>query len=289
MTRQAQQALAVVGGSKTVTLPAPRWPVSGSREVRWMTEVVRSGKWSWVGPHERAFCEEFAGFIGARYAIGLANGTVTLQCALQAVGVEPGDEVIVPGMTWCATAQAAMDIGADVVFVDIDPETLMIDPASIEKAITRRTKAIIPVHLYGCMCDMDAIMRIARKHKLKVVEDVAHQHGSRWRGQGAGAIGHAGSFSFQQSKVLTCGEGGAVTTNSAAIYKTVFALKQVGWAPRDPRRSLYDSLVPAKRYGHNYRLTEMQAVLLRGGLTRLETQTARREVTCPHRRCQVLC
>ena len=270
-------ALAMEGGEKTMALPTPAWPVSGEQDVQWMTEVVKSGQWSWLGQHERAFCEEYSRFIGSQYTIGLANGTVTLQCALQAVGVEPGDEVIVPGMTWCATAQAAMDIGADVVFVDIDAETLAIDPAAIEKAITRRTKAIIPVHLYGCMCDMDAIMKIARRHQLKVVEDVAHQHGSQWKGKGAGAIGDAGSFSFQQSKVLTCGEGGAVTTNDDDIYKTVFALKQVGWAPSDPKKSWFNQLVPANRYGHNYRMTEMQAVLLRGGLSRLAAQTALRE------------
>ena len=269
--------LAIEGGKAAVTIKTVRWPMVGREEVRWMTEVVKSGKWSWLGQHERAFCEEYSRFIGSKYAIGLANGTVTLQCALQAVGVVPGDEVIVPGMTWCATAQAALDIGADVVLVDIDPETLCIDPGAIEKAITRRTRAIIPVHLYGCMCDMDAIMRIARKHKLKVVEDVAHQHGSQWKGKGAGAIGDAGSFSFQQSKVLTCGEGGAVTTNNPEIYKTVFALKQVGWGPKDSKKSLFDNLEPANRYGHNYRMTEMQAVLLRGGLLRLAAQTALRE------------
>ncbi len=269
--------LAACGGRPAVTLKCPAWPVAGRQELAWMAEVVRSGQWSWLGRHERAFCEEYSKFIGAKYTVGLTNGTVTLQCALQAVGVAPGDEVLVPGLTWCATAQAALDIGANVVFVDIDPETLVIDPDAIRKAITRKTKAIIPVHLYGCVCDMDAIMAIARRHKLKVVEDVAHQHGSRWRGRGAGAIGDAGSFSFQQSKVLTCGEGGAVTTNSLDIYQTVFALKQVGWAPADPKKSRYDNLAPANRYGHNYRLNELQAVLLRGGLRRLGRQTALRE------------
>jgi len=164
-----------------------------------MRDVVRSGRWSWLDPHERAFCEEFAAFIGTRHAVALANGTVTFQCTLQAVGVEPGDEVIVPGMTWVATAQAAMDIGANVVFADVDPETLTLDPDSFAKAIIHRTKAVIPVHLYGCMCDMDAILSIASRHRLKVVEDVAHQHESQWRGKGAGALGlgDAGSFSFQ--------------------------------------------------------------------------------------------
>ncbi len=260
--------LAVMGGRPAVVGPAPAWPVTGELEATWMEAVVRSGNWSWLGPHEKAFCSEYAAFIGSKYCLALANGTVTLQCALQAVGVEPGDEVVVPGLTWCATAQAALDIGANVVFADIDPETLCLDPQAFERAITRRTKAVMPVHLYGCMCDMDAIMSIARKHKVKVVEDVAHQHGSQWRGQGAGAIGDAGSFSFQQSKVLTCGEGGAVTTNDEDVYKTVYALKQVGWGPDGK---------PANRYGHNYRITEMQAVLLRGGLTRLTEQTLLRE------------
>ncbi len=272
-----ESTLALAGGPRAVTRQAPSWPVSGARELRWMNEVVQSGRWSWLGPHERAFCAAFSRFIGARYTIALTNGTVTMQCALQALGVQPGDEVIVPGLTWVATAQAAMDIGANVVFADIDPETLGLDPESFAAAITPRTRAVIPVHLYGCMCDMDAILDIARRHRIKVLEDVAHQHGSRWRDQGAGAIGDAGSFSFQQSKVLTCGEGGAVTTNDLDIYQTVFALKQVGWVPENPQENLYEPLIAARRYGHNYRMTEMQAVLLRGGFTRLTAQTARRE------------
>ena len=247
MAQVSRRTLAALGGPKAVTLQRPAWPVTGEKEARWMDQVVRSGKWSWLGPHERAFSEEFAAFIGARHAVCMSNGTVTLQCALQAVGVVPGDEVIVPGMTWCATAQAAMDVGATVVLVDVDPETLTIDPAAIEKAITPRTRAVIPVHLYGCMCDMDAVMAIAQKRGLKVVEDVAHQHGSRWRDKGAGAIGDAGSFSFQQSKVLTCGEGGAVTTNDLGTFRTVFALKQVGWVPADPAKSPYDNLIPGER------------------------------------------
>ena len=262
-------SLALCGGTPAVTRAAPAWSVVDELEVSWMEGVVRSGQWSWCGPHERAFCGEFASFIGSKHCLLLCNGTVTLQCALQAVGVEPGHEVIVPGLTWVATAQAALDIGANVVLVDIDPETLCLDPAAVEAAITPRTKAIVPVHLYGCMCDMDALAAIAQRHKLKIVEDVAHQHGSRWRNRGAGSLGDAGSFSFQQSKVLTCGEGGAVTCNDDAVMETVHALKQVGWRP--------DLATPAQRYGHNYRATEMQAVLLRGGLRRLAGQTAMRE------------
>jgi len=271
--------LALCDGPKSVTMELPSWPISDSTDEERMLELVRSGKWSWLGEHELAFCEEYRKFIGSEYCLCLANGTVTLQCALQAVGVEPGHEVIVPGLTWVATAQAAMDVGADVVLVDIDPRTLCIDPQAIRDAITPRTKAIIPVHLYGCMCDMDAIMEIAREHDLKIVEDVAHQHGSRWKDVGAGAIGDAGSYSFQQSKVLTCGEGGAITCNDPDVYATAFALKQVGWAPKDPANDPYckDGMQLGQRYGHNYRITEMQACLLRGGLSRLPEQTAKRE------------
>lgn len=263
-----KSVLAISGGKPAVERTAPKWPVSGDLEAAWMEAVVRSGKWSWLGPHETAFCGEYARFIGSKYCLCMANGTVTLQCALQAVGVAPGDEVIIPGLTWVATMQAALDVGANVVLVDIDPETLCLDPKAAEKAITAKTKAIVPVHLYGCMCDMDAIMAIAAKHKLKVVEDVAHQHGSRWRNKGAGAIGDVGSFSFQQSKILTSGEGGAVTCNDEAYYKIMHALKQVGFAP---------DMTPGNHYGHNYRITEMQAVLLRGGLSRLGEQNRIRE------------
>ena len=262
------QQPALLGGPQAVTIQAPSWPMAGEEEVSRMAEVVRSGRWSWVGPHEQAFCQDFAAFIGSKHCLCLANGTVTIECALQAVGVLPGDEVIVPGLTWVATAQAAIDIGANVVLVEIDPETWCIEPRAIEAAITPRTKAIIPVHLYGCMCDMDAIMDIARRHNLKVVEDVAHQHGSRWRDKGAGAIGDAGSFSFQQSKVLTSGEGGAITCSDDEVYKTAHCLKHAGWTP---------DFEPGDRYGRNYRMTEMQCVLLRGGLSRLEEQTLTRD------------
>lgn len=278
MATMTASRLVSEGGSPAVTLSAPAWPVVTESDAALVADVVRSGVWSWVGPHEREFCQAYAEFIGTRFCLGLANGTVTLQCALQAVGVVPGDEVIVPALTWVATAQAAMDIGANVVFADIDPVTLALDPAAFAAAITPRTRAVIPVHLYGCMCDMDAIVATARQHGVKVVEDVAHQHGSRWRGKGAGSLGDAGSFSFQQSKVLTSGEGGAVTCDDPEVYRTVFALKQVGWTPENPAVDAFGPLVKGNKYGHNYRITEMQAALLLGGLKRLPEQTARREV-----------
>ena len=157
----ARSRPALLGGPRAVLGQTPARPIIGDQEVKWMREVVESGKWSWVGPHEQAFCQEYASFIGARHCLCLANGTVTIQCALQAVGVVPGDEVIVPGLTWVATAQAAMDIGANVVLVDIDPETYCIDPKAIEAAVTPKTKAIIAVHLTGNPCDLDALKKLA--------------------------------------------------------------------------------------------------------------------------------
>lgn len=280
MANDSINSAAICGGNPIVASRAPAWPVTEEWEIEQTAEVVRSGKWSWLGPHEMAFSRDYADFIGTKHCLCMSNGTVTLQCALQAVGVEPGDEVIVPGMTWVATAQAAMDIGANVVFADIDPDTICLDPKAFEAAITPRTKAVIPVHLYGCMCDMDEIMRIASEHDIKVVEDVAHQQGSKWRDKRAGSIGHAGSYSFQQSKILTSGEGGAITCDDDDIYSVCFALKQVGWKPdmeNPPASGEAPKLVGGNHYGHNYRITEMQCVLLRAGLSRLEEQNRRRE------------
>ena len=246
-----------------------------------MDEVVRSGEWSWVGTHETAFCEEFASFIGSRYAMGLSNGTVTIQTALQAVGVVPGDEVIVPGLTWVATMQAALDIGASVVLVDVDPETWNISPAAVEAAITERTRAIIPVHLYGCMVDMDAIMEIAQKHDLKVIEDCAHQHGSFWKGKGVGSFGDVSSWSFQESKVLSSGEGGFNMCKTKDIFYKLYSLRNCG-RPYEASPIVFGLKKPADMekttlQSGNYRLTEWQAALLLGGLKRLDDQVKLRD------------
>lgn len=261
--------LAVNGGKPAMNVVPPVVKRTDELEETRMVELVRSGEWSWLGKHETAFCRDFANFIGAKRAMCVANGTVSMEVALLALGIVPGDEVIVPGLTWVATLQAPLTIGANAVIVDIDAETYCIDAKAVEKAITKKTKAIIPVHLFGCMTDMDAIMELAQKHNLKVVEDVAHQHGSRWKNKGAGAIGDAGSFSFQQSKILASGEGGAITANSDEVWETCFNLKHVGWKS--------DFTAGADKYGHNYRITEMQAVLLRGGLRHLPEQTIIRD------------
>ena len=271
--------LAINGGQPlrdAITNPWPRWPFWDKNEEKGLLEVLRSGVWSYNGPKERQFNKAFAEFVGAKYAVSVANGTVSLQLALEACGVGLGDEVIVPGLTWQATAGAVLDVNAAAVLVDVSAETWCIDPAKVEKAITPRTKAVIPVHLYGCFADMDAIMAIAREHNLRVIEDCAHKHGGQRKGKKAGSIGDAGSFSFQLSKLITAGEGGAVTTNNPELFEKLDALRNCGRRPEkeeseDKGAGLYGSEGDFIQSG-NYRITDFQAALLAEALKRLPEQ-----------------
>ncbi|MBM4025052.1 MAG: DegT/DnrJ/EryC1/StrS family aminotransferase [Planctomycetes bacterium] len=267
--------LAVKGGMPVRNVkknPWPKWPVWDQREEKGLLEVLRSGVWSYNGPREKRFNEAFAKYTGTKYALAIANGTVTLQLALEACGIGYGDEVIVPGLTWQATAAAALDVNAVPVLVDVTEDTWCLDPAKVEEAITPRTKAIIPVHLYGCFADMDAILAIARRHRLRVIEDCAHKHGGEWKGKKAGSIGDIGSFSFQLSKLMTAGEGGALTTSDPALYEKLDALRNCGRRPEPEAarkgEGIYGSEGDFLQSG-NYRLTEFQAVLLTEALRRL--------------------
>ncbi|RKY70715.1 MAG: L-glutamine:2-deoxy-scyllo-inosose aminotransferase [Candidatus Latescibacterota bacterium] len=242
------------------------WPLRDEKEVRKVVEVTRSGRWSYDGPKEAEFTKAFAEFIGSKYALAAANGTVTLQLALEALDIGFGDEVIVPGLTWQATAAAVLDINAVPILVDIEPETYCINPERVIEAITPRTRAIIPVHLYECMADMDQVMEIAGRYHLHVVEDCAHTHGSRWRNQGAGTIGDIGSFSMQQSKVMTSGEGGALTTNSEELFHKLYSLKNCGGLYTDEAGSHGEHVQSG-----NYRITEFQAAVLVCQLERLKS------------------
>jgi dTDP-4-amino-4,6-dideoxygalactose transaminase len=182
-----------------------------------------------LGPNLRAFETEFAAYCGAKYAIGVAQGTDALMLALRACGVGPGDEVVTVAHTFIATAEAIVQLGATPVFVDIDPTTYTLDPARLEAAIGPRTRAVVPVHLYGQMADMDAILPIARSHGLAVVEDACQAHGAEDLGRRAGSLGDAAAFSFYPSKNLGAyGDGGAVTTNSRAIAECVARLRDHG-------------------------------------------------------------
>ena len=264
--------LAIRGGHPVRTQHYPAWPVWDQREIDAVTNVIRSGRWGGFpepGPHAAAFAAAFAAFQSAKHGICMANGTVTLIVALRAAGIQLGDEVIVPAYTFAATAYAPLEAGAIPVIVDIDPSNFCMDPQAVEAAITPRTRAIMPVHVGSLMADMDAIMEIARRHKLVVIEDCAHAHGARWRDRGAGSIGDFGSFSMQSSKLLTSGEGGILLTNDDAYAEACHSLIDCG-RPKDPEQKHY-------RLGANLRLSELQAALLEVGLTRLPEQTAARE------------
>ena len=251
--------LALTGGEPVVkgTL-GKRWPIFDEKEEKALLEVLRSGEWNRRDRVDEVG-EAFAAYQDAKYGVPLANGTVALQCALKAAGVNAGDEVLVPALTFVATATSVVLVNAVPVMVDIDPLTYNISPEAIEAAITPKTKAIIPVHNGGYPADMDAIMEIADKHGLGVIEDCAHAHGSQWRGKGVGSIGHLGTFSFQIGKTLTCGEGGIVLTNDETLAENTARLVNL-----------------------NMRMTNLQAALLQCQLERFDAQVETRERNTAH-------
>lgn len=191
--------LAVHGGESLCREPLqqPAFPPVDETTAQALAQLYLSRNWSFGGPEETAFAAEYAEYHGARHGIFMANGTVTLQCALDALGVGAGDEVIVPGMTWLATATAVLDTGATPVFVDVQPDTICLDPKAFEAAITPKTRVVISVHLYGSTADLDAIIEIAKRHNIAVIEDCAHAQGGVWNGRGVGSWGDVGSFSFR--------------------------------------------------------------------------------------------
>jgi dTDP-4-amino-4,6-dideoxygalactose transaminase len=264
--------LAILGGEKAITMEYPAWPEHDEREVEAVAEVIRSGRWGgfpYPGPRTKAFLEKFLEFQGGQYAIMAFNGTVTMEIALRAAGVGWGDEVIVPAYTFQATAVAPMAAGAIPVIVDIDPNTYCIDPKAVEAAITPRTRAIIPVHVGSLMADMDAMMEIAERHNLIVIEDCAHVHGMQWKGQGAGTIGHFGSFSLQSSKLLTSGEGGVLICKTKELADAAASIVNCG-RPAEGRSEV-------TTLGANFRSSELHAALALAQLERLPEQTRRRE------------
>lgn len=235
-------------------------PVFNGNEKEYLTECIDTGWVSANGRFINEFQDKFAAFCGSKYALACSNGTVTLHLALIALGVQPGDEVIMPTLTYIATANAVRMCGATPVFVDSDPDTWNVDPDEIEKAITPRTKVIIPVHLYGLSCDMTAIMDIANRHHIAVLEDAAEAHGARWNGDAVGSMGAIGSFSFFGNKIITCGEGGMLITDDEKLYNTMKLYRSQGV---DPSQKRYWHIVS----GYNYRMTNMQAAV---GLGQLE-------------------
>jgi dTDP-4-amino-4,6-dideoxygalactose transaminase len=263
--------LAILGGRPVRERPFPAWPVFGEAEEKALVRALRSGEWGRCDGQEVAtFERRFAAFCGAGHAVAVANGTVSLRIALLAAGLQAGDEVIVPPYTFIATASAVVEANGTPVFADIDPRTFNIDPRAVERAITPRTRAIIPVHMGGLPADMDAMLALARRRGLTVIEDAAHAHGSELEGRRAGSLADLASFSFQSSKNLTAGEGGIITTSDGALAERCVSFHNCG---RVSGGVWYEHHL----IGGNYRLGEFQGAILNAQLDRLEAQIETRD------------
>jgi len=267
------EKLAIEGGRPVRTVPLPPWPQFAADEVEAAAAVLRSGKVNyWTGEEGRRFEHEFAAFVGCKHAIALANGTLALEAALAALGIGPGDEVIVPSRTFIASASCVVMRGAAPVMADVDRDSGTLTAATIRAALTSRTRAIIPVHLGGWPCDMDPILALARERHLRVVEDCAQSIGATYYGRPLGSLGDIAAFSFCQDKIMTTGgEGGMVTTNDPALADRIWSLKDHGKSfdacfhrPHPPGfRWLHES------FGTNWRMTEMQSALGRAILPKV--------------------
>jgi 3-amino-5-hydroxybenzoate synthase len=262
--------LALNGGERTKQKPFPVWPRFDEKEKRALQEVLESRIW-WRTPGTKTleFEKRFAEFHGAKHGIAVTNGTAALEVTMAALGVGPGDEVIVPDFTFVATASAVLYTGAMPVTVDVSQETQCIDPDLVEAAITSRTKAIIAVHMGGNPADLDALRAIAERKGLVLVEDSAHAHATEWKGKRIGSHGIAGTFSFQASKLMTAGEGGIIVSNDDEFERKARSVHDCGRMPGEWFYSHYIN-------GSNYRLSEWQGAVLTAQLNRLDEQTQRR-------------
>jgi perosamine synthetase len=274
-TTTAEEGRPALLGGKPIRLePFPGWPRFDQRDEKNLLDVLHSGKWFRGGGEcVNRFEAAFANITGARHCVATANGTGALYSTLAALGIEPGDEVIVPPYTFIATVNAVLLQYALPVFVDTDPESLQIDARKIEAAITERTAAIMPVHLGGNVSDMDAIQEIARKHKIPVIEDACQAHLAEWRGKKVGTLGTAGCFSFQVTKNLSSGEGGAILTSDGDLAERCYAFQNNN---RARTATGYNFAYLGSR-GANLRMTEFQGNLLLAQMTRLEEQSRTRE------------
>lgn len=268
--------LALKGGEPIRKKPFALWPQYTEQEIEGIKEVLSRGKWfsgmmgSEPGSKVWEFEEKFAFHHGVKYAIAVANGAAALEVSLRALGIKAGDEVIVPAYTFIATASAVLQIGGIPVIVDIDPENYCMDPDIFKGAITGRTKAVIPVHFAGQIADMEKILVIAKSKGLLVIEDAAHATGAARFGQKAGSFGDVGCFSFQQSKIMTSGEGGIITTNDKDLWNACRGLRSCGRREGYPWYEHFE-------LGWNYRMTEFQGAILIAQLTRLGEQIVKRE------------
>jgi perosamine synthetase len=266
------QKPALLGGKKVRTGPFAAWPKFDEREERALLDVLHSGKWyRGNGQFVKKFEQAYAELTKAKECLATCNGTAALFISLNVLGVEPGDEVIIPPYTFIATANVVLSQHALPVFVDTDPETFQMDHRKVEAAITDRTRAIMPVHLGGNVCDLDALLEIARRRKIPLIEDACQSHLAEWKGRKAGTWGDAGCFSFQASKNLNSGEGGAILFNDADTRERAYTFHNNGSGLKFIGLNFtYASA------GSNLRLTEFQGALLLAQMTRLEEQARTR-------------
>ena len=247
----------------------PGWPISDARDLELLQAVLRSPQWGGFNPLVTSFEDAFARYQGAEFGISAVNGTVTLEMILACTGIGPGDEVIVPAISFVSTASAVTRVGAIPVFVDIEPDSFNMCPDAVRRAIGPRTRAVMAVHFGGSMAEVDALMAICKKKGLLFLEDAAHAHGSEWNGKRAGSFGLASSFSFQNGKILTAGEGGMVLTSNSDLAAKVRSFANQG---RRPGYTFFHHF----EAGNNYRMSALHAAVLTAGLERLDGQIALR-------------
>ncbi len=253
----------------------PSWPRYDDGERAALIRALEQGQWWRMGGEEvEKFEEEFGASQGAPYTLAVTNGTHALELSLQILGVRPGSEVIVPAFTFISSSQAAQRLGAVAVPVDVDPATFCIDPAAVERAVGPRTAAIMPVHMAGHFADMDALEKLSADTGVPLIQDAAHAHGARWRGKRVGEFDSIAAFSFQNGKLMTAGEGGAVTFPQKHQYEEAF-LRHTCGRPRADRGYFHQTS------GSNFRMTEFSAAVLRVQLSRLEGQITLREKRAP--------
>ncbi len=252
--------LAINGGPSEageLAKKVPKWPKISDDDKEALLKVLESGRWCRIYPGSKAelFEKSFSKYHDAKYGVAVSNGTVALELLLKTIGVGIGDEVLVPAVTFIATASAVTEVGAIPIFVDIDPETATMSPRSLQESITKRTKAVIVVHYGGYPANFDEILPIAKRHNLFLLEDCAHAHGTEWKSRKVGAIGNMGGFSFQESKSLPAGEGGIVLTDDDELADRAKLIHNIGRAVGKPG---YEHYILSS----NYRMTEFQAALL---------------------------
>lgn len=268
-TSAVDQKPALLGGPALRDTPFSTWPIPKPWMMESLKKVWESTEWGVGAPVIDEFEQCWADYIGVPYAGSCVNGTEAITVALRATGVQQGDEVITSPYTFIGTITPIMTLGAIPRFVDISPDNYLIDTGRIEEAINEHTRAIIPVHLAGCPVDMEKVCAIAEKHNLAVIEDCAQAHGAEWKGRKAGAWGHTGTFSFQTSKNMSSGEGGAVTTRDPGLADGIFAAKNCG-------RLRGGVWYGHEHFGTNLRLSAWQAALLLGQIGDLEAENNKR-------------